>query len=201
MSITHAPAWLAVGLGNPGTRYAGTRHNAGSRAIEHLARTLGVRLKSTRAPALVGDAHVEGIRLILATPSTFMNESGRAVAALVRQKGIEPENLVVVHDEIDLPAGSLRIKFGGGAAGHHGVESVEQHVGTRQFYRVRIGVGRSPNPAQTASKFVLEPVSRKDAPLLIELETRAGEAIVSLITRGLQATMNEFNSVPRPADE
>jgi PTH1 family peptidyl-tRNA hydrolase len=195
MSVSHAPqVWLAVGLGNPGTRYGGTRHNAGSRAVERLAKKLGVRLKSNRAPALAGDAHIDGVRLVLACPSTYMNESGRAVAALVRQKGIDPEHLIVVHDEIDLPAGSLRIKFGGGSAGHHGVDSVVNALGTRDFYRVRIGVGRSAHPSQEPSDFVLEPISRNDAPVLVDVEARAAEAVLSLINDGLQTTMNRYNS-------
>lgn len=198
--VTHAP-WLAAGLGNPGSRYAGTRHNAGSRVVELLARRLDVRLKSNKAPATVGDAHTDGVRLILAVPSTFMNESGRAVAALVRQKGVEPANLIILHDEIDLPAGTLRIKLGGGAAGHHGVESVAEFLGTKDFYRVRIGVGRPPNPAQAPSKFVLEPIGRKDAPLLIDVESRAADAVLSLVRDGLQITMNRFNSSAKVEEE
>ncbi len=193
MSVTSAP-WLAVGLGNPGTRYAGTRHNAGSRAVERLASKLGVKLKSSRALARVGDVHVDGVRLILGCPTTYMNESGRAVAALVRQKGIQPDRLVVVHDEIDLPAGILRVKFGGGTAGHLGVDSVVASLGTKDFYRVRIGVGRPVNPLVDPSKFVLEPISRTDAPVLIDVESRAAEAVLCLIREGLQPTMNRFNS-------
>jgi PTH1 family peptidyl-tRNA hydrolase len=193
MSVTRAP-WLVVGLGNPGTRYAGTRHNAGQRAIERLASELGSRLKSSRTHARVGEVQAEGARLILACPTTYMNESGRAVAALVRQKGIEPEQLIVVHDEIDLPAGALRIKFGGGTAGHRGVDSVVAAIGTRDFYRVRIGVGRPLNPLQEPSNFVLEPISRADAPILIDVEQRAAQAVLWLVREGLQATMNKFNS-------
>ena len=193
MSTTHAP-WLAVGLGNPGTRYQGTRHNAGSRAMERLAKNLGVKLRSNRASALAGEAHTNGVRLILACPTTYMNESGRAVAALVRQKGIDPEQLIVVHDEIDLPAGRLRVKFGGGTAGHHGVDSVVEALGSADFYRVRIGVGRSANPLQEPSRFVLEPISRNDAPVLVDVEARAAEAVLSLVHDGLQATMNKFNT-------
>jgi PTH1 family peptidyl-tRNA hydrolase len=193
MSGTTDP-WLAAGLGNPGTRYAGTRHNAGSRAVERLAIQLGVKLRSSRALARVGDVHIDGGRLILACPTTYMNESGRAVAALVRQKGIEHDRLIVVHDEIDLPAGALRIKFGGGTAGHHGVDSVAASLGTKDFYRVRIGVGRPGNPLQDPSKYVLEPISRADAPVLVDAEGRAAEAVLSLIHEGLQPTMNKYNS-------
>lgn len=195
------PPWLVVGLGNPGARYRETRHNAGSRAVQGLSQALGIKLRSNKAQALAGDGRREGVRLVLACPTTFMNESGRAVAALIRQKDARPENLVIVHDEIDLPAGSLKVKFGGGAAGHHGVESVVQCLGTGDFYRVRIGVGRSSNPAQTADRFVLEPVPGKQAAGLAEVESRAGQAVLSLILRGLEPTMNQFNSVPRPSDE
>jgi PTH1 family peptidyl-tRNA hydrolase len=193
MSVTSA-AWLVVGLGNPGTRYAGTRHNAGSRALERLASRLGVKLRSSRALARTGDAHLEGQRLVLACPTTYMNESGRAVAALMRQKGIEPGRLIVVHDEIDLPAGALRVKFGGGTAGHHGVDSVVAALGTKDFYRIRIGVGRPMNPFHDPSKFVLEPISKADAPVLVDVEARAAEAVLSLIRSGLEPTMNKFNS-------
>ena len=194
MSVTSA-AWLVVGLGNPGTRYAGTRHNAGSRAVERLASRLGVKLRRSRTLARAGEVHVEGQRLVLACPTTYMNESGPAVAALVRQKGIEPGRLIVVHDEIDLPGGALRVKFGGGTAGHHGVDSVVAALGTKDFYRVRIGVGRPINPWLAPSKFVLEPISRADAPVLVEGEARAAEAVLSLITEGLQPTMNKYNSI------
>jgi PTH1 family peptidyl-tRNA hydrolase len=194
MSVASA-AWLVAGLGNPGSRYAGTRHNAGSRAVERLATRLGVRLRSSRTLARAGDGHVEGERVVLACPTTYMNESGRAVAALVRQKGIEPGRLIVVHDEIDLPAGALRVKFGGGTAGHHGVDSVVAALETKDFFRVRIGVGRPANPLQDPSKFVLEPISRADAPVLVDVEARAAEAVLSLIREGLQRTMNKYNSI------
>lgn len=193
MSMTRAP-WLVVGLGNPGTRYAGTRHNAGKRVVELLASRLSVKLRSSRVLARVGEAHVNGTRLVLACPSTYMNESGRSVAGLLRLKGIAPDRLIVVHDEIDLPAGALRVKFGGGAAGHRGVNSVAGALGILDFYRVRIGVGRPVNPLQEPSSFVLEPISRADAPVLIDVEKRAAEAVLSLVREGLQPTMNRYNS-------
>ncbi|MGQ0679645.1 MAG: aminoacyl-tRNA hydrolase [Actinomycetota bacterium] len=193
--------WLAVGLGNPGVRYGGTRHNAGSRVVERLAYELGVKLKSSRALSIIGDARVDEVRLILANPTTYMNESGRAVGALIKLKEVGIEHLIVVHDEIDLPAGSLKIKFGGGAAGHRGIESIVGVLGTKDFYRVRVGVGRSLDPAASARQFVLEPVTRTDAPVLIDVEKRAGEAVISLVRRGLEPTMNDFNFVPKPVDD
>jgi PTH1 family peptidyl-tRNA hydrolase len=180
MSVTSA-AWLVVGLGNPGTRYAGTRHNAGSRAVERLASRLGVKLRRSRTLARAGEVHVEGERLVLACPTTYMNESGPAVAALVRQKGIEPGRLIVVHDEIDLPAGALRVKFGGGTAGHRGVDSVVAALGTKDFHRVRIGVGRpdSTDPDVVAA-YVLGRW-RQPAPEVAALIDRARDEVERLI--------------------
>ncbi len=187
-------AWLLVGLGNPGTRYEYTRHNAGARAIEKLARRLGVRLRSTRSVAWMGEVNHEGVKLYLARPSTYMNESGRAVSVLANLKKVAPENIVVLHDEIDLPAGALKVKTGGGSAGNKGIESVARSLGTKDFYRVRIGVGRPPNPFQEPADFVLEPLSKKAALELFELEERAGEAALCLVHSGLETTMNKFNT-------
>ena len=187
-------AWLLVGLGNPGTKYEYTRHNAGARAVEKLAKKLGVRMRSTRSVAWMGEVTHDGVRLYLARPSTYMNESGRAVVVLANLKKVAPENIVVLHDEIDLPAGALKIKIGGGSAGNKGIESVARSLGTRDFYRVRIGVGRPPNPFQEAASFVLEPMSKPAALELFELEERAGEAALSLVHDGLQTTMNRFNT-------
>jgi peptidyl-tRNA hydrolase, PTH1 family len=187
-------AWLVVGLGNPGTKYEYTRHNAGARAVEKLARKLGVRMRSTRSVAWLGELTHDGARLYLARPSTYMNESGRAVAVLANLKKVAPENIVVMHDEIDLPAGALKVKIGGGSAGNKGIESVARSLGTKDFYRVRIGVGRPANPFQEAAGFVLEPMSKAAAVELFELEERAGEAALSLVHDGLQTTMNKFNT-------
>lgn len=187
-------AWLLVGLGNPGTKYEYTRHNAGARAVEKLAKKLGVRMRSTRSVAWMGETTHDGVRLYLARPSTYMNESGRAVVVLANLKKVAPDNIVVLHDEIDLPAGALKVKIGGGSAGNKGIESVARSLGTKDFYRVRIGVGRPPNPFQEAAGFVLEQMPKPAALELFELEKRAGEAALSLVHDGLQTTMNRFNS-------
>lgn len=194
------PAWLVVGLGNPGTRYEYTRHNAGARAVEKLARRFDARMRSTRSVAHMAEVLSDGARLYLARPATFMNESGRAVAALAHLKGVAPDRVVVLHDEIDLPAGALRVKVGGGSAGNRGVESVARALGTRDFYRVRIGVGRPPHPMQAPADFVLEPLSKQAALELFELEKRAGDAVLSLVHDGLDATRNRFNAVPRTGE-
>lgn len=188
------PAWLVVGLGNPGTKYEFTRHNAGARAVEKLAKRFGSRLRATRAVARMGDARVDGTLLYLAVPLTYMNESGRAVASLASLKGVPAERVVIVHDDIDLPAGALKVKIGGGSAGQKGVNSVAVSLGTKDFYRVRIGVGRPESPLQPAASFVLEQLSKQAALELFELERRAGDAVLSLVNDGLESTMNRFNS-------
>lgn len=195
--MAREPAWLLVGLGNPGTRYEFTRHNAGARAVEALADRLGARLRGVRSVARMGEVLDQGTKLYLACPTTYMNESGRAVAALSSLKGVEPARVVIIHDEIDLPAGSLRVKVGGGSAGNKGVESVARSLGTRDFYRVRIGVGRPANPLQEPAAFVLEPMSRAAAKELSALEIVAGDAALSLVHQGLEATMNQFNTSTR----
>ncbi|CAN5742840.1 aminoacyl-tRNA hydrolase [soil metagenome] len=197
-------AWLLVGLGNPGTKYEYTRHNAGARAVEKLAKKMGVKLRSTRAVAWMGEVNHDGVRLYLARPSTYMNQSGQAVAVLANLKKVSAENIIVLHDEIDLPAGALKVKIGGGTAGNKGIESVVRSLGTKDFYRVRIGVGRPPNPFQQAAGFVLEPMSKEAALELFALEHRAGEAALSLAHNGLEATMNKFNTstgVSKTTDE
>lgn len=189
---------MVVGLGNPGTRYEATRHNAGARAVEALARRLDLKLKSARrAPALMGEGRIGEAQVLLVRPNTYMNDSGRAVASLVHSRGISPEHLIVVHDEIDLTPGSLKLKLGGGAAGQRGVESVIRSLGTKDFYRVRIGVGRGAH-FQQPSKFVLERIPKDAIAEHLEQEGRAADAVVALIERGLAAAQNEFNFVAEP---
>lgn len=186
--------WLVVGLGNPGERYARTRHNAGARAVALLARDLGVRMRAWKGPALVGEGRHGDQRLVVAAPTTYMNDSGRAVAALKRWFKVPPERIVVLHDEIDLPAGSLRLKLGGGTAGNHGVDSVVEHLGTKDFYRVRIGVGRPASSRQEPADWVLETMSSKAAEELADMEARAAESVLELIDNGLDRAMNKFNT-------
>ncbi|MGH2689878.1 MAG: aminoacyl-tRNA hydrolase [Actinomycetota bacterium] len=186
--------WVVVGLGNPGERYARTRHNAGARALARLAGELGVRLRAWKGQALVGEGRHDGKRLVLAVPATYMNESGRAVGALKRWYKVPPERIVVVHDEIDLPAGTLRLKIGGGSAGNRGVESVVENLGTKDFHRVRIGVGRPASSHQDAADWVLEPMSSKAAEELEAVEARAAEAVLELVGSGPDRAMNRFNS-------
>ena len=133
---------LVVGLGNPGREFAGTRHNVGFMVVEALADRHGGSLRRSRQEALVAEVRIEGERVALAMPQTFMNESGRSVGQLVRRHGIDdPTHLVVIHDELDLAPGALRLKAGGGLAGHNGLRSITAHLGTQDYLRVRIGIG------------------------------------------------------------
>lgn len=194
--------WLAAGLGNPGEKFENTRHNAGARAVARLADELGVRLSAPKSrlrpgkpAASVAQAMTDGGRLILARPGTFMNESGRAVASLLRWYKVASENLIVVHDEIDLPQGALRIQFRRGSGGHRGVNSIIRTAGTQDFYRIRIGVGRPPPGShEEPADYVLEPMSKAAAGQLAETEARAARAVLSLVADGLELTMTRFNS-------
>ncbi|MGH2812207.1 MAG: aminoacyl-tRNA hydrolase, partial [Actinomycetota bacterium] len=185
-------SWLVVGLGNPGRRYARTRHNAGARAVERLSAELRARKLRTRAPALVAVGRLGDARVLIARPATYMNESGDAVRPLMRLYETDVDNLIVVYDEIDLRAGMLRIRIGGGTAGHNGLTSVVQAIGDPGFYRVRIGVGRPPGNRDPA-EWVLEKMPPAEAEQLEITEAAAGEAVRSIIVEGLERAMNRFN--------
>ncbi|MCB0951704.1 MAG: aminoacyl-tRNA hydrolase, partial [Microthrixaceae bacterium] len=152
---------LVVGLGNPGSRYAGTRHNVGSDAVTLLAGRHGERLRSdSKVSAETASVRIGDSRVVLAVPSTFMNESGLALSQLVRRHPPDEwTDLVVVHDELDLEPGTVRLKSGGGLAGHNGLRSIDAHLGTRDFARVRIGVGKPPGGADRGADWVLSKVS------------------------------------------
>lgn len=185
--------WLVVGLGNPGPEYADTRHNAGARAVEVLATRLGAKLKRSRASALAAEARAGEVRLILARPTTYMNDSGRAVARLVAYYKVPLDRIVVIYDEIDLAFGRLRVRAGGGTAGHQGVSSIVAALGSAEFARVRIGVGRPPGRKDPAD-FVLEPFSsreREEAAVLVE---EAADAALEIVRQGVTAAQNRFNA-------
>ena len=191
--------WLVVGLGNPGPAYAGHRHNAGYHVVEELASRMGASFRAHRTgradvvEGRLGMPGTPGPRVVLARPRCYMNESGGPVKALATFYKLEPEQLVVVHDEIDIPFGSLRIKLGGGDNGHNGLRSLRSALGTGDFYRVRSGVGRPPG-RQDVADFVLTNYStteRKELPFLVD---RAADAVETLVTDGLAETQQRFNS-------
>jgi peptidyl-tRNA hydrolase, PTH1 family len=190
--------WLVVGLGNPGRKYEKSRHNAGLRSVEGIAGDLGATFRRfAKADAAVAEATSGDAKLLIARPGTYMNESGRPVSALARYYRVEPENLIVVHDDVDLPIGRLRVKFGGSSGGHHGVESVELFLGNKNFGRVRIGVGRPVSDQQVPPDFLLETMSGAESKVLAEQEDRAAQAVLALIHEGLEPAMNRFNAAPK----
>ena len=188
-----ARPWLIVGLGNPGRDYERSRHNAGARAVASLAGRLGTQLRRSKFRALVGEARTDGVAVKLAFPTTFMNDSGQAVAPLARWYRIDPDHLIVVHDELDLAVGQLRLKKGGGTAGHHGLDSIVGSLGTSDFYRVRIGIGKPGHTGETVN-WVLDRLPKDAAEALRHAEGEAGDAALSIIHEGLDRAMNRHNT-------
>jgi PTH1 family peptidyl-tRNA hydrolase len=185
---------LVVGLGNPGAEYAGTRHNAGADVVALLATRHGGALKRSKERALAGEVRIDGKRVALAFPQTYMNLSGESVGPLVRRHGIDdPRHLVVVHDEIDLPVGRLQVKVGGGLAGHNGLKSIKAHLGTDDFVRVRIGVGRPPGRKQGADHVLKRPGKAERTELEIMVQ-EAADAVETILRDGVDAAMNRFNT-------
>jgi PTH1 family peptidyl-tRNA hydrolase len=188
-----ADLWLVVGLGNPGPSYARNRHNAGFMVLDVLAARAGGRFKSHRARAEVLEGRLAGARVVLAKPRSFMNESGGPVKGLCDFYKVPVERLIVVHDELDIPFGAVRLKRGGGDNGHNGLRSVTKSLGSREYLRVRFGVGRPPGRMDAAA-FVLKDFSaaeRKD--LDLELD-RAADAVEALMADGLAVAQNVFHA-------
>ncbi len=189
--------WLVVGLGNPGPKYQRTRHNVGEECVRLLAERHGAPLKAGRDNSLIGEARFgdgpDPARVVLAFPLTFMNESGRAVSALVRRYRIEsPEQIIIAHDELDLDPGVLKIKAGGGLAGHNGLRSITQHLKTQDYLRVRIGVGKPPNKARGASH-VLTRVPARQRELLDVTVAEAADAVETIVAEGVDVAMQRFH--------
>jgi len=185
---------LVVGLGNPGAEFAATRHNVGAEVVELLARRHGGRLKAGRERARTAEVRIDGHRVALAVPLTYMNDSGEAVRLLVRRFGVEPEALVVVHDELDLPPAALRLKDGGGLAGHNGLRSIKAHLHSEAFLRVRIGVGRPPGGKERGADHVLDRFGKRErAEVEVTIE-QAADAVEAIATDGIQAAMNRFHA-------
>ncbi len=189
--------WLVVGLGNPGAEYAATRHNAGFLVVDLLAERLGARLaRHKRGHALAAEAKL-GLPgsltpLVLVEPLSFMNASGGPVKALAAFYGVAADRMVVVHDELDLPFGTIRTKQGGGDNGHNGLKSLRGSLGTGDFYRVRVGVGRPPG-RQDPADWVLKGFGATERRELPEVVDRATDTVECLLTEGLEATQNRFN--------
>jgi PTH1 family peptidyl-tRNA hydrolase len=190
--LTGESPWLVIGLGNPGAQYAGNRHNIGYLAIDVLARRTGGRFKSHKARADVVEARIAGNRCVLAKPRVYMNESGGPAAGLAKFFKTPLDRIVVIHDELDLEPGTMRIKLGGGDNGHNGLKSMRASLGSGEFYRVRLGIGRPPG-RQDPADFVLRDfpaAAREEVGVQVE---RAADAIELLLADGLVAVQNAFN--------
>ncbi len=183
---------LVVGLGNPGKKYDGTRHNLGFRIVDRIARENQVAIKKRLCGSLVGEWLNNGERVVLAKPQVFMNRSGDSVQALLGHFGSTPEDLVVVYDDLDLVFGRIRIRPAGGAGGHRGVLSVMESLGGAGFYRVRVGIGRPPNGVDPVD-FVLEEFTLPELEQLDEVVSRASKAVHSLLRDGGQQAMEQYN--------
>jgi PTH1 family peptidyl-tRNA hydrolase len=190
---------LVVGLGNPGAEYEHSRHNVGADAVALLAERHGGALKRSRERALVAEVQIGDQRVVLAFPQTYVNLSGEAVALLVRRHGItDPARVVIVHDELDLPLGRVKIKQGGGLAGHNGLRSIRAHLHTDDFLRVRIGVDKPPSKEQGADH-VLRRVSKRERLELDIAVQEAADAVDAIVADGIDAAMNRFNTRDTPA--
>lgn len=186
-------AYLIVGLGNPGKRYEKTRHNIGFMALEMLAARLKIDLKQKSFDALWGKGTFDGQNVLLAEPQTFMNLSGTAVRQLQSFFKMDISNLIVIHDDLDLPFGSVRLKAGGGTAGHKGLASIESNLGTSGFMRVRLGIGK-PVDKSRIEGYVLEPFRKEEQELLPDVIRQASDASAEIVLNGLQQAISKYQT-------
>jgi PTH1 family peptidyl-tRNA hydrolase len=185
--------WLVAGLGNPGDRYARTRHNLGARVADELAGAADARFRKARfVPVEIAEIRIDGALVWLAKSHRYMNEAGPSYASIAKKHDVAPDHVIAVHDEIDLPLGAMRLKLGGGTAGHNGLRSLQQALRTPDFLRVRLGVGRPPG-RQDPADFVLQPFGKReeaDAAILVD---DGADAVRALIVDGLEAAQDRFN--------
>jgi PTH1 family peptidyl-tRNA hydrolase len=183
---------LVVGLGNPGEEYARTRHNVGAEVVELLAERHGGTLKKGKERARVDEVRIGDQRVALAIPLTYMNDSGASVAKLARRYGVEPDRIVIVHDELDLPVAALRVKAGGGLAGHNGLRSIKSHLHSDAFLRIRIGVSK-PSSKEQGADHVLSRFSKRERAEIDVTVEQAADAVEAIATDGVDVAMNRFN--------
>ena len=192
---------LIVGLGNPGFLYARNRHNVGFMCVRHLARLQKIRFDRKQGHARTGIGNIARYRVVLARPQTYMNASGESVSVLMKKLNVEPADLVVIHDDLDLPPGKIRLRFGGGSGGHKGIDSIISRIGTRDFYRIRVGIGRPDTSGKTSLEakeeavvaYVLSDFPPEEKKIIDEVIPIVGEAIACLLSEGLTIAMNKFN--------
>jgi peptidyl-tRNA hydrolase, PTH1 family len=191
--LTRPSPLLIVGLGNPGRQYHANRHNVGFMVVEALAASLGTSFRRMQAKALVTEARLEGVRLILAKPQTYMNNAGQSVGSLARFFRLPAEQILVIYDDLDLPPGALRLRPAGGTGGHRGMGSIVEHLGLDDFPRLRFGIGRPPG-AMDPADFVLQDFSRAEQDLAAAAVDRAVDCVRTFALEGIQAAMTRFNA-------
>ncbi len=191
---------LIVGLGNPGFLYTRNRHNIGFMCVSHLARVRDIRFDRKQGQARTGIGHIAGHRVVLARPQTYMNASGESVSALLRRLNLAPSDLIVIHDDLDLPTGKIRLRLGGNSGGHKGIDSIIARTGTRDFYRVRVGIGRPDKAEGSAAdneeaviSYVLSDFTTEEKKVIEKTLPAISEAVTCLLTEGLEAAMNKYN--------
>ena len=184
--------WLIVGLGNPGKEYELTRHNVGAEAVNLLADRHGAKLRNHKERALVDEVRMGEQRVALAIPTTYMNDSGDSLRRLVKRFGVEPEQVIVIHDELDLPVAQLRMKVGGGVAGHNGLRSIKSHLHSDKFLRIRIGVGK-PASKEHGADYVLKKFSPRERNEIAVTLAQSAAAAELIVTQGIDAAMNQLH--------
>jgi peptidyl-tRNA hydrolase, PTH1 family len=192
--------WVIVGLGNPGEKYAKSRHNLGFMCVNQIARAYGITFDQKRRQARSGTGRIEGIPVVLSKPQTYMNLSGGAIAGLLDYYKVSPENLIVIHDDLDLPTGKLRIRQGGGSGGHRGIGSTGNRLGSFDFTRIRVGIdrprddfGNPVNEEHSVAGYVLRAFPAAEKPPVEAAVARVCEAVVCILTEGVTEAMNRFN--------
>ena len=187
-----AADFLVVGLGNPGDEYVRTRHNVGAETVELLATRHGAKLRKGKERARADQVRIGGVLVALAVPLTYMNDSGLAVVGLARRYGVEPDQIVIVHDELDLPVAALKVKAGGGLAGHNGLRSIKSHLHSDEFLRVRIGVGKPASKEQGVEHVLKKFSTRERTEIDVTIE-QAADAVDCIASDGFEVAMNRFN--------
>ena len=184
---------LIVGLGNPGKEYAETRHNIGFRCINRIAKEYDISFSRKGSQARFGDGEIQGHKVALARPQTYMNLSGEAVKSLGQRYKVAPDDILIIHDDLDLPLGKVRISRGGGSGGHKGIDSIITNLGSRDFPRIRVGIGRPPEDDQDTIEYVLGPFEDDDGEIIENAVNKVAEIVACLLNEGVTMAMNRYN--------
>ncbi|NPV26910.1 MAG: aminoacyl-tRNA hydrolase [Firmicutes bacterium] len=184
---------LIIGLGNPGEEYSRTRHNLGFMAIDHLSSQWGIPVRKSKYQALWGEGRVGVAKVVLIKPQTFMNLSGQAVKGFVQAYQLTPQDILVIYDDLDLPVGRIRLRARGGAGGHRGLQSIIQLLGTDQFSRIRIGIGRPPSKTETVD-YVLHPFLPAEQEVIDNILSNIHEVVETWLEQGIEVAMNQYNA-------